>query len=154
MRAKDSESEFPVGDARQCAVQECTWRQREDGLAGRSWMLPRAKKPARVKRKIGGRERIANGTAGQKEAFSLANPVGSVGFGELLVRTSARGAVRKYRVESRSRRRRECSLENSSDAQPSVPAEMPEMQSLHVAGLQGLQTVISQSRYGDGWEDV
>jgi len=97
MRAKDSESEFPVGDARQCAVQECTWRQREDGLAGRSWMLPRAKKPARVKRKIGGRERIANGTAGQKEAFSLANPVGSVGFGELLVRTSAPAAVRKYR---------------------------------------------------------
>ncbi len=60
-------------------------------------MLPRAHEPAPAKRKIRSSERIANGTAGQTQAFSLTNPVGSVGFGELLVRTSARGAVRKYR---------------------------------------------------------
>src|SRR6266481_6095245 len=60
-------------------------------------MLPRAHEPAPDKRKIGCRERIANGTAGQTQAFSLANPVGSVGFGELLVRASAPAAVRKYR---------------------------------------------------------
>jgi hypothetical protein len=68
-----------------------------DGLAGRSWMLPRAKKPARAKRKIGGRARIANGTAGQTKAFSQANPLGSVGFGELLVRTAECETVRKNR---------------------------------------------------------
>jgi hypothetical protein len=51
-------------------------------------MLPRAHEPAPAKRKIGGSERIANGTAGQTQAFSQANPLGSVGFGELLVRTA------------------------------------------------------------------
>ena len=79
------------------AAPELPRRRRIDGLAVRSWMLPRAHEPAPAKRKIGGSERIANGTAGQTQAFSLANPVGSMGFRELLVRTSAHGAVRKYR---------------------------------------------------------
>src|SRR5712664_1259118 len=55
---------------------------------------------ARAKRKIGGRGRIANGTAGQTQAFSQANPLGSVGFGELLVRTAECETVRKNREES------------------------------------------------------
>src|SRR6267378_6777134 len=97
MRANDSESEFPVRGARRCAFQQCPWRRRVDGLAGRSRMLPRTKKPARAKRNIGGRERIANGTAGQTRAFLRATPVGSVGFGELLVRTAERATVRKNR---------------------------------------------------------
>lgn len=59
--------------------------------------MPRVKKPARAKGKIGGRARIANGTAGQTQAFSQANPLGSVGFGELLVRTAECETVRKNR---------------------------------------------------------
>ena len=82
------------------AAPELPRRQRIDGLAGRSWMLPRVKKPARAKRKIGGRARIANGTAGQTQAFSQANPLGSVGFGELLVRTAECETVRKNREGS------------------------------------------------------
>ena len=62
--------------------------------------MPRAKKPARVMRKIRGRERIANGTAGQTQDFSQANPLGSVGFGELLVRTAECETVRKNRQGS------------------------------------------------------
>ena len=38
-------------------------------------------KPARAKRKIGGREGIANGTSGQTQASKLANPLGSMGSG-------------------------------------------------------------------------
>src|ERR1700687_2946527 len=56
-------------------------RQRIDGLAGRSWILPRTMKPARAKRKIGGRGGIANGTVGQTKAPALANPLGSMGSG-------------------------------------------------------------------------
>jgi len=79
------------------AAPELPRRQRIDGLAVRSWMLPRAKKTARAKRKIEGRVRVANGTAGQTQAFSQANPLGSVGFGELLVRTAECETVRKNR---------------------------------------------------------
>src|SRR5882672_12337813 len=83
--------------ARRRAAPELPRRRLIDDLAGRSWMLPCALNSAPAKRKIGGSERIANGTAGQTQAFSLANPVGSMGFRELLVRTSAPAAVRKYR---------------------------------------------------------
>ncbi len=74
-----------------------------DVLAVRSWMLPRVQQSARAKRKIGGRVRIANGTAGQTPAFSQANPLGSVGFGELLVRTAKCQTVRKNREGSNNR---------------------------------------------------
>ena len=66
----------------------------------------RAKKPARVKRKIGGTARIANGTAGQTQAFSEANPLGSVGFRELLVSTAECETVRKNREGRTTERRR------------------------------------------------
>ena len=55
------------------------------------------KKPAPAKRKIGGTARIANGTAGQTHVFSLTNPLGSVGFEELLVRAVECETVRKNR---------------------------------------------------------
>jgi hypothetical protein len=97
MRAKDSESEFPVRDARRFAVQACARRRLIDGLAVRSWIMPRRQKLARAKRKIEGGKKIANGTAGQTRAFLRATPVGSVGFGELLVRTAERATVRKNR---------------------------------------------------------
>src|SRR5882672_8525820 len=82
------------------AAPELPRRRRIDGLAVRSWTLPRVQQSARAKRKIGGRARIANGTAGQTQAFSQANPLGSVGFGELLVRTAECETVRKNREES------------------------------------------------------
>ena len=96
MPAKDSESEFPVRDARRCA-QEWDRRRLVDGLAVRSWIMPRRQKLARAKRKVKGGKRIANGTAGQTRPFLRATPVGSVGFGQLLVRTAERTTVRKNR---------------------------------------------------------
>ena len=121
MRAKDSESEFSVRDARRCAAQECARRRLIDGLAVRSWIMPRRQKLARAKRKVEGRKKIANGTAGQTQAFSLANPVGSMGFRELLVRTSAHGPYESTGVESRSRRRGWYSPRNGSNAPLRVP---------------------------------
>ncbi len=97
MRASDSESEFPVRDARRRAVQECAWRQLIGGLTVRSSIMPRRQKLARAKRKVEGGKKIANGTAGQTQAFLRATPVGSVGFRELLVRTAERATVRKNR---------------------------------------------------------
>jgi hypothetical protein len=97
MQAKDSESEFSVRDARRCAAQECARRRLIDGLAVRSWIMPRRQKLARAKRKVEGRKKIANGTAGQTRGFLRVTPVGSVGFGELLVRTAQRATVRKNR---------------------------------------------------------
>src|SRR3979490_733177 len=84
-------------DARPRATPELPRRQLIDGLAGRSWMSPRGKRSARAKRKLEGRKKIANGTAGQTRALLRANPVGSAGFGGLLVRTAGRETVRKNR---------------------------------------------------------
>src|SRR5882724_5576962 len=85
------------------AAPELPRQRRIDVLAVRSWMLSRVQQSARAKRKIGGRVRIANGTAGQTPAFSQANPLGSVGFGELLVRTAKCQTVRKNREGSNNR---------------------------------------------------
>ena len=74
--------------------------QRMVGLAGRSWMLPRAKKFARANRKVEGRRKFTNGTAGQTQVFLRANPVGSIRFRELLVRTAKAWPVRKNRGPS------------------------------------------------------
>lgn len=84
-------------DARPQAAQEWPRRQRMDGLAGRSWMLPRAKKFARASRKVYGRRKLTNGTAGQTQVLLRANPVGSIRFRELLVRTAKAWPVRKNR---------------------------------------------------------
>ena len=63
-------------------------------------MLPRGQKSARTERRLEGRRKITNGTAGQMQAFGEANPVGSVGFRELLVRTAGRETVRKNRGDA------------------------------------------------------
>ena len=114
------------------AAPELPRRQRIDGLAGRSWMLPRAKKPARAKRKIGGRAGTANGTAGQTQAFSQANPLGSVGFGELLVRTAECETVPKNRQGSNNE------TPSPQGLQQRCPGEMDASRS-HSGGTRTLQ---------------
>jgi hypothetical protein len=60
-------------------------------------LSPREKSSARAKRKLEGREKVANGTADQTTALLRTNHLVSVGFRELLVRTPGRRTVRKNR---------------------------------------------------------
>jgi hypothetical protein len=58
---------------------------------------PRALESARANRKVEGRRKFTNGTAGQTQVFLRANPVGSIRFRELLVRTAEGETVPKNR---------------------------------------------------------
>src|SRR6266481_7111663 len=102
-------------------------------------MLPRGQKAARTKRKVEGRKRIANGTAGQTRAFLRPTPVGSMGFGELLVRTSERETVRKNRGRSAETPTRKGFTQKQLECTMVRPAKRFRMQKAHPAKPSGAQ---------------
>jgi len=86
------------------------------GLAGRSGVSPRALESARTNRKVEGRRKFTNGTAGQRQVFLWANPVGSIGFRQLLVRTAKAWPVRRNRGKLPNLRCRKASSKNGLEA--------------------------------------